>query len=508
MSAPVLSAVARLGESLAPAPDAALLARFVADRDQAAFAALVKRHGPMVLGVCRRLLGDSHLAEDAFQAAFLVLARKAAVVRPADALAGWLHGVARTAALDARRRLRRRAARETLVPTVPDTPSPDPDAPDRDLLARLDRELARLPDRYRTAVVLCELEGRSRREAARLLGIPEGTLSSRLAQARKRLAARLVRPGAATAAVPAALVSAAVRAAVGPVPSSVAALAAGVCRMMLVTRLKLLALAVAGLALLATGGLSLLPGRAAEPAARTPPRLAAWQPPAPKPADEGRVYVWLDDEPFHLKPDGSDRKTLKPAADLVEQWRTSHVRWSPKAGRVAYVAGETFDPQKGLLRGTLTVRPDTGAGPPLELAGIVPGWHYLSADGRRAYLTGYEADAEGTPTAKLGSSWVFDLRTRQRAKLDLPGDHFIEAVSPDGRLFVTGSSDGTKEKLSRHTWLTPLGGSPVELFAENEYPYVARFSPDGRRLLVMPTRYGKIVPQGGGKFALQDSKNR
>src|SRR5262245_55935299 len=156
-------------------PDSALLARFVRDRDEAAFAAIVRRHGPMVLGVCRRIVGDSHLADDAFQAAFLVLARKASLVRPADGLAGWLHGVARRAALEARTIARRRSARETLLSKLPEVRTSDPDLPDPDLLARLDRAVATLPSPLRSAVVLCELEGRSRREAAALLGIPEGT---------------------------------------------------------------------------------------------------------------------------------------------------------------------------------------------------------------------------------------------------------------------------------------------------------------------------------------------
>src|SRR5262249_21941720 len=155
---------------------------------------LVRRHGPMVLGVCRRIVGDAHAAEDAFQATFLVLARRAAAVWPRERVGNWLYGVACRTARAARSAAARRLSSERQFCPFPDPPEPGPDAP-VELLALLDEEIERLPERLRTAVVLCELQGRSRAEAARLLGVPEGTLSSRLAAARQRLAARLRRRG-------------------------------------------------------------------------------------------------------------------------------------------------------------------------------------------------------------------------------------------------------------------------------------------------------------------------
>src|SRR5262245_11712431 len=150
--------------------DGQLLTRFLTDRDQAAFAELVARLGPAVFAVCRRVLGDHHAAEDAFQAVFVVLARKAHAVRPPEAVAGWVHGVARKAALEAAA-LRRRRCRETLVAAVPDSPGPPPEgALDPDVLAALDAEIAGLPETYRAAVVLCELRSLSRKDAARRLG--------------------------------------------------------------------------------------------------------------------------------------------------------------------------------------------------------------------------------------------------------------------------------------------------------------------------------------------------
>src|SRR5690349_15139761 len=137
--------------------DGQLLARFVATRDESSFAALVRRHGPMVLGVCRRVLRDLHDAEDAFQATFLVLACKAASVQKRESLSCWLHGVAYHTAQRAGTTLARRRARER---PVDDMPHPLVAVPEpRDWLPLLDRELGRLPEKYRAAIVLCDLEG-------------------------------------------------------------------------------------------------------------------------------------------------------------------------------------------------------------------------------------------------------------------------------------------------------------------------------------------------------------
>jgi RNA polymerase sigma factor (sigma-70 family) len=176
--------------------DSELLGCFVERGDPAAFEALLRRHGSMVWGVCRRVLHDPHDAEDAFQATFLVLLRKAARIASRERLGGWLHGVAHRTALEARTLIARRRQRERALDALPPA-EVVADSPWRELLPLLDYEVRRLPDKYRVPVVLCELEGRSRKEVAGQLGIPEGTLSSRLAYARKRLADRLSRRGVA-----------------------------------------------------------------------------------------------------------------------------------------------------------------------------------------------------------------------------------------------------------------------------------------------------------------------
>ncbi len=183
------------------APDAELLARFVVSRDTGAFEELVHRHGALVLGVCRRVTGHPQDAEDAFQATFLVLARRAATVCKRDRLWSWLYGTAFRVAWRARRAARRRRVREVTVSQLPEPHAPEP-APTRPELTHvLDEELAALPTHYREAIVLCDLRGTSRQEAAVLLGVPEGTLSSRLANGRKKLAARLTRRGISLAVV-------------------------------------------------------------------------------------------------------------------------------------------------------------------------------------------------------------------------------------------------------------------------------------------------------------------
>lgn len=186
-------------------PDAVLLERFVQGRDELSFAALVARHGQMVLRSCRRILGDVHEAEDAFQATFLVLARKAHTLRQPDALPGFLHSIARRIALKARTKTAASVARNTdatpFAAELPDTHS-DPLAQltARELLTVLDEEVSRLPAAQRSAVLLCCLEGRPQEEAANLLGWTAGSLKGHLERGRRRLQDRLQRRGIALSA--------------------------------------------------------------------------------------------------------------------------------------------------------------------------------------------------------------------------------------------------------------------------------------------------------------------
>jgi HlyD family secretion protein len=250
-------------------PDADLLARWVAGRDEAAFELLVRRHAPTVLAACRRLLADPNDADDAFQAVFLVLARKAASVARGEVLGAWLHRVACRAALRIRADRARRTDRHEpgAVELLPDPAPADPAW--AELLRVLDEEVERLPARHRAVFVLCCLEGKTGEEAGKLLGCPPGTVSSRLTRARERLRARLTRRGFAPAAlvlaaltgdalaapVPDAVVEAVIRAAPpfaarlqGAPPTRSTALAEGVVRAMFANKLKLVpALLVIGL---------------------------------------------------------------------------------------------------------------------------------------------------------------------------------------------------------------------------------------------------------------------
>jgi RNA polymerase sigma factor (sigma-70 family) len=184
--------------------DAQLLERWNQQHDEAAFEVLLWRHGPMVLSVCLRLLRDSHNIEDAFQAAFLTLVRKGASIRRPEALAAWLYRVTFRIALHLRRESDERARREQ--PGVETLPSGEADGlSERELHAILDEEIDTLPERYRQALVLCCLEGKTHEEAARLLGRPTGTISCWIKRGRERLHGRLVRRGFAPAAAFAAL---------------------------------------------------------------------------------------------------------------------------------------------------------------------------------------------------------------------------------------------------------------------------------------------------------------
>jgi RNA polymerase sigma factor (sigma-70 family) len=270
--------------------DGQLLGAFARGRDEAAFAALVRRHGPMVLGVCRRVLRNGADADDAFQAAFLVLARRAAALGPREVLAGFLHRVAFNTARKLREANRRRAAREAPLAGVAEPAAGTDDARD-ELLAVLDEEVSRLPDRYRVPVVLCDLQGATRREAALRLGWPEGTVAGRLARARKLLADRLAARGVAPAAgvvvvVPgASAVAGVVRlAAGGAAPARVAELSQGVLTAMFAKKLRAAAAVVLTAGLVVAGAYRAATARP-DPA---PPPVAKGEKAAPAPPADSR----------------------------------------------------------------------------------------------------------------------------------------------------------------------------------------------------------------------------
>jgi RNA polymerase sigma factor (sigma-70 family) len=359
---PISEVIQRLRSVLLPEgadlTDGQLLECFVSRRDGAALEALVRRHARMVWGVCRRVLHHHHDAEDAFQAAFLVLARKAASIRAPAQLGNWLYGVAHRTALKARATRARRQGRERPVTDVPE-PAVTDQGLWNDLRPLLDRELSRLPEKYRTVLVLCELEGKTGREAARQLDLPQGTVASRLARARAMLARRLGRhglvvsggvlaavlsPGLASAGVPTAVLSstikavtavAAGRAAAGVVSPNVAALTEGVIKAMALTKLKsvLLVLLVA-FAVVGSGG-ALYRTRAAEPgqpAAQpvTPLTAVGQNAQAVKRPGEDRNQ---ESKQPKRKGEGDSPKGRTPRGDGDESVRPS----KPTAGRVKLV---------------------------------------------------------------------------------------------------------------------------------------------------------------------------
>src|SRR6516162_7170674 len=173
-----------LGHDAAGRTDGQLLASFIDKKDEAAFEGLVRRHGSMVFGVCLRVVGNHHDAEDAFQATLLVLARKASSVRPRERVANWLHGVALRTAMKAKAMTAKRRGREKQVTEMPEPEAAQQDQW-RDLQPLLDQELNGLPENYRLPILLCDLEGKTLEEAAGQLGWRQGTLAGRLARGRK-----------------------------------------------------------------------------------------------------------------------------------------------------------------------------------------------------------------------------------------------------------------------------------------------------------------------------------
>jgi RNA polymerase sigma factor (sigma-70 family) len=414
--------------------DGQLLECFITARDQAAFAALVRRHGPMVLGVCRRVLGNHHDAEDAFQAAFLALARKAASLRQRELVANWLHGAAYRAALEAK--TTRRRVRERQVDTMPERAAVVEAEVWLDLRPVLDQELARLPDRYRVAVILCDLEGKTRRQAARQLGIAVGTLSGRLTTARRRLARQLARHGlalsvgtlaaalsqrAATAGVPAPLVvstvqaaalSAAGKAAVaGAISARVATLTEGVLKTMLLSKLKMTLLVltlvlVAGMGLLTYQALATAHegNSSRSPAPRLAPPRIAGQAAVPAPAPQQFEITWK--EGLILKP----------------QWNK---------GDQVFCAD--FSPDGKAIA--------TGQSSGLKILDAATGQELVSQPGLKVTnCLAYSPDGKTLASGHLdgGSLNLLDAATGQvQTALKVPSNVTCLAFSPDGKTLAT-----------------------------------------------------------------------
>jgi RNA polymerase sigma factor (sigma-70 family) len=312
------------------ASDGQLLERFVSRRDESAFETLLARHGPMVLGVCRRILGDPHDAADAFQAVFLILAHKADSIGRPRALGSWLYRIAQRTAVRAKVQRDRRRARQSILDDLPAAETIE-ELAWSELRQVLDEEVNRLPQKYRAVVLCCYLQEKTYTEAAKSLGLAAGTVSSRLARARDILRKRLLRRGLAlsssllgtllaqqamSAAVPSVLrtitTQAALRIAAGQtvlaglVTEPVAALTKEVLKTMFMTKLRMTGLVLLVLSILSAGTVVITHGAWAEkpidvPKVETPPpappapnqAVAEIKPKAEKPFENAFGYTWL-----------------------------------------------------------------------------------------------------------------------------------------------------------------------------------------------------------------------
>ncbi len=453
--------------------DAQLLDRFLTACDEAAFAALVRRHGPMVLGVCRRILRQPQDAEDAFQATFLVLVRKAATIGRRELLGNWLYGVAYRTALDARAATARRRLHEKQVSPMPEPEVTAPNDVGADERLILDEELHRLPGKDRVAVVLCDLEGQTLRAAARRLAVPVGTLSGRLTAARALLARRLARrglffagtglaavlaPGAGSASVPPALVAATVQAAAGSAPAPVAVLAQGVVKAMLIQKLKAVASALVAVTLVVGSAVLVLP---AAPENRAEVlRLGA----------RGRRVAW--------SPDG---KTLAVVTKVEKAVLGFTYDRSGSAIRL-------WDVATGAVRQTLAE--DAGKG--LAYQQVV-----FCADGQTIAATVAEAGRQ--PGALVSRQVVKLWDARTLALKQTLGDDDVQlacvALSPDGKLVAAGDPGRKVVRL----WDATNGTLVRTLSTGSAQPWSLAFSRDGKTLAV-----GGQNGDGTGELALWD----
>jgi RNA polymerase sigma factor (sigma-70 family) len=506
MPHPVLSAaVARASRAIAQpsaseTTDGRLLEQFIQAKDELAFAELVRRLGPMVLGVCRRIIGNIHLAEDAFQAAFIVLARRANDIRPREGVRGWLYGVAVRTAREARAVSARRRTREVTVPAVPDRPGEPEELPDADVIRILDEEVGTLPDHLRVTVVLCELEGLSRKVVAERLKIAEGTLSSRLAKARKVLAERLLRRGVVlpvtalgslgltATAVPACLItqtSAFASTTVLP-PPLVAALANGVLRIMFLDKLKTaIPLAAIAAGLLACTTLVAIPptSQPIKPQSLTTrANLIATKPldpvpakvePKPLPKGPNKLLFYRTGYLTMMDPDGKNEKKV---SEDRGKFHFGHGQLSPDGKMLAaltLIQAENGDPKL-----TLHVRELDDKDPGTDL-GITCHYFSWSPDGTQIVVT----DVVVEPNLKFVHHLV-DVKTQEKKKLKLPRNHLITDWTRDGKYFLTTAVSEKDGKRSSRIHLMNMDGTEHKVLTDEKEGFTGgRISPDGTRVL-------------------------
>ncbi|MBN9522270.1 hypothetical protein J0H58_27755 [bacterium] len=457
-----------------------------------------------MLAVCRRLTRHAQDAEDAFQAVFVVLARKADRLSPADSVGGWLVGVAGRVARKAAGRAWRRRGREAVGGELDGVPARLAEPVDPEAARAVIEEVGRLPDVLRGAVVLCELEGRPRAAAARELGVAEGTLSSRLAAARKRLATRLRARGYGPAAlaalvgvaVPLGLTAAAsVLGSGAPVSPAVAALAHGVGRAMIPCRIP-----VASLVLTVIASAALTVGLPSGPPAPPAVRAAG---PAPRAAvGPNRIVVMRKGELVGVDPDGRNLATILPArpGHFVSPFAVS-----PNGHQVAVVelnpAVFIPDTEDGrLVRAgfyRLFVRGLRAEHEPVELGVFEhPTTAVWSPTGLELLVATGDEDR---PTGPHSRHFLVHTGTKARTELKLPDNHVVIDWSRDGRRFLTAHTvnvrgDNRNGQVTRLGLVNRDGTGARLLTGADDWCRHARFSPDGTRALAWVRRGAAPVP--------------